>query len=273
MSPTSTYSGLTTTAGADKGEPDKYYPAGVRSFARPVPNDEVQARALLAALRDRGCRRVQLLEDRDVAGRGLATAVQEAAEGAGLEVVGRDVLRADDDPRGAARDVAERRADCVVWAGSLAPWVPPLLDALHAADPGLELFGGDDLASPALASALAPGTQARMTLTAPPGVLEPGAAVRAFVRRYREAFGTPARTGALYGFEAMRLTLGAIARAGDRGNDRAAVAKALFGPAPGGGPLGAYRIRPTGDTTSTAYSELGVRGGRLVRRGTRDFPG
>ncbi len=44
ISPTSTAVGLTSAAaGAAPGEPQKYYPTGIRTFARVVPNDTVQA--------------------------------------------------------------------------------------------------------------------------------------------------------------------------------------------------------------------------------------
>ena len=45
ISPSNTYVGLTRSEGADKGEPDKYYPSGKRTFGRVVPADHIQAAA------------------------------------------------------------------------------------------------------------------------------------------------------------------------------------------------------------------------------------
>src|SRR5919108_229630 len=45
ISPSNTYVGLTRAEGADKGEPDKYYPAGKRTYGRVVPADHIQAEA------------------------------------------------------------------------------------------------------------------------------------------------------------------------------------------------------------------------------------
>jgi len=272
VSPTSGYQGLTGTQDVEKGEPEKYYPSGQRTFARPVPGDDVQARALLASLEDEHCRRLQVLDDLDVSGRGLATGVGRAAAAAGIEVVGREGLRADVDVAEEAAAITRGGADCVLFAGALADWVPDLFDALHAADPRLELFGGEGLASDAFAAALGADTQARIHLTAPAGVLEPRPAVRAFLGRYRETLKVDARSGALYGYEAMRLVLAAIKRAGPLGNDRTAVTRALFTLGERNSPLGRYRIDRAGDTTSTAYSRLTLRGGRLVRRQTASFP-
>ena len=271
VSPTSGYQGLTGGRDAERGEPEKFYPSGVRTFARPVPSDAVQARALLAGLDGERCRRLQVLGDRGVSGRGLAAAVERLATAAGIEVLRREGLPEAGDASEPAATVVERGADCVLFAGALADGVPALFDALHAADPQLELFGGDDLATDSFARALSAGTQTRTHLTAPPGVLEPLPDVQAFARGYRETFGMPARTGAIYGYEAMRLVLAAIERAGPLGNDRAAVIGALFELGERESPLGPYRIDSDGNSTSTAYSRLGVRGGRLVLLGTASF--
>ena len=48
VSPSNTYVGLTRAEGADKGEPDKYYPSGKRTFGRVVPADHIQAAAQVA---------------------------------------------------------------------------------------------------------------------------------------------------------------------------------------------------------------------------------
>jgi len=272
VSPTSGYEGLTSGRGAEAGEPERYYPSGVRTFARPVPGDGVQARALLASLDGERCRRLQVLVDRDVSARGLATAVERLARGSGIEVGGREELPEDAAAAEAAAAIVERGADCVLFAGAAAPGVPALFDALHAAAPQLELFGSDDLASESFVGRLGASTQARTHLTAPAGVLEPLPGVREFARSYRAAFGVPARTGAIYGYEAMRLVLAAIARAGPLGADRAAVIDALFALGERQSPLGPYRIDSDGSSTSTSYSRLGVRRGRLVRRQTASYP-
>jgi branched-chain amino acid transport system substrate-binding protein len=50
VSPSNTYVGLTRAEGADKGEPDKYYPSGKRTFGRVVPADHIQAAANFRSL-------------------------------------------------------------------------------------------------------------------------------------------------------------------------------------------------------------------------------
>ncbi len=54
VSPSNTYVGLTRSEGADKGEPDKYYPSGKRTFGRVVPADHIQAAAQVDLPEGRG---------------------------------------------------------------------------------------------------------------------------------------------------------------------------------------------------------------------------
>ena len=50
ISPANTAVGLTSDEpGADKGEPDKYYPTGTRHYLRIVPKDTIQGAALATA--------------------------------------------------------------------------------------------------------------------------------------------------------------------------------------------------------------------------------
>src|SRR3954454_21961313 len=53
VSPSNTGVGLTTQdPGADVGEPQKYYPAGTRTYARVVPRDTIQAAAVTTAMKE-----------------------------------------------------------------------------------------------------------------------------------------------------------------------------------------------------------------------------
>jgi len=80
LSPANTAIGLTTGPdGAQPGEPDKYYPTGERTYARIVPQDKYQAAADISVMQDDGCTKLQLLNDKEVYGAGLAGGVEAAA--------------------------------------------------------------------------------------------------------------------------------------------------------------------------------------------------
>jgi branched-chain amino acid transport system substrate-binding protein len=273
VSPLSTYSGLTRAEQADKGEPEKYYPAGTRTFARTAPSDRFQSAALVDLVKRGSCRAVAVLDDRDVAGRGLATAVQLDLQQAGVDVVNRDSVRSDTDVAGEAAAIVDDKADCVVYGGAAAPWVPRFFDALHRAKGDIQLFGGSELAVDAFAAALAPATRAVTSFTTL-GVERGGPGTRAarFAADYRAAFGSAPPAGAAYGYEAMRLVLASIAKAGPRGANRTAVARAVFTLGDRNGPLGSYRIDAHGDTSLTRYGQADAADGRITVRRTIVVP-
>ena len=73
ISPANTAVGLTTNQpGSNPGEPDKYYPTGKRNYARIVPKDTIQGAALVTLMKQDGCTKVQLTNDKEVYGAGLA---------------------------------------------------------------------------------------------------------------------------------------------------------------------------------------------------------
>ena len=74
VSPANTYVGLTTSLpGSAPGEPQKYYPTGKRNYLRIVPIDSIQAAADLIAMKDAGCTKVAVANDKEAYGQGLAT--------------------------------------------------------------------------------------------------------------------------------------------------------------------------------------------------------
>src|SRR5688500_8435111 len=93
ISPANTAVGLTSDEpGADAGEPDKYYPTGQRNYVRIVPKDTIQAAALVTLMKEDGCAKVQLTNDKEVYGAGLARNIEIAAEEQGLELTGNDAI-------------------------------------------------------------------------------------------------------------------------------------------------------------------------------------
>ena len=210
VSPRDTFGGLTARGG--RGEPEKYFPSGMRSFARAVPGDDEQAEALVALLRERRVRRVVVADDRSVAGSSLSARVTPPLRAAGIEVAERAQLDPGRDvPDDFTRDV--RRAGALLFAGASRPFARDVLRAADRAAPSAQLFASDSLA---LASR--PPDGVRLT-----GVIPAPADAARFARRFEAEFGRAPHPQAVFGYLAMNAVLEAIRRAGPDGSKRRVV--------------------------------------------------
>src|SRR6185437_12257586 len=93
ISPANTAVGLTSNdPGAAPGEPDKYYPKGNRTYARIVPKDTIQGAALATLMKQDGCTKVAMTNDKEVYGAGLAKNIELAAKPQGLNIISNDPI-------------------------------------------------------------------------------------------------------------------------------------------------------------------------------------
>ena len=264
IGPTTGYVGLTRPAG--RGEPDRFYPSGVRSFGRIAPADDIQADALVETMREQDVRRLAILQDGELEALGIAGLVEQRAHAAGIDVVETKAVDADEkDQSGIAQDVAGSGADAALYAGTTTKGGARVLDALHAADPDLALFAPDGLADASLAAAIEPGTARRLLLTSPALPLDdlPPKAAR-FGAAFDRAYGRKPVPEAVFSYEAMHAFMDAVKAAGVKGNDRAAITKAYFTLRERDTALGTWSVLPTGDSTIRRYGIWRVRAGRLA---------
>jgi branched-chain amino acid transport system substrate-binding protein len=250
VSPTNGYVGLTRSEGADRGEPDKYYPSGKRTYVRVAPADHLQAAAIVAALLLEGVHRVAVVDDGEVYGHGLAGLVSSRARGAGIGVVRvrRTVRRSNAAAVGAS--LRSARAQGLVFAGITANGAPALFNAVHRAHRRWPLVGSDGVADTAFTRRLDAGTRPRTRVTqsvTPVSALP--AAGRTFVAAFKARYGRDPGPYAPYGYEAMALALDAINRASATGLTREGVVAALFATRERDGVVGHYSIDAQGDTT------------------------
>jgi branched-chain amino acid transport system substrate-binding protein len=264
VSPSSTYDGITRPGGRRPAEPERFYPSGIRSFARVVPADHVQASALVGYMKSEGVRRLALLADRDLYGGGFADQVEKAAARQGMQVADRGRIDARTrDLSGPAADVAATRADAFLFAAGDAAGAARVYRAVAAAAPGMRLFGPGVVADDPSVQVLPASVLRRLRVTSPllPLRMLPPAA-RQFDARFRTTFGREPAPDALQAYEATRAILDAIRGAGVKGNDRQAVTDAFMGMRNRRSVLGTYSIDRYGDTTLSTFA-----GDRVTRAG------
>ena len=273
VSPTSTAVGLTTSdPGAFPGEPQKYYPTGVRTFARVVPNDTVQARAQVRLQRSVGCRATYVLNDGEVDGADAARSFMLAAQSAGLRLAGaQSFARGASSYASLAAGVAQLRPDCILISADTESGAVLLTEQLAAAMPTVKIFGSAGLAETTYADPAQGGIpmslDSRVWITAPTlGAGEYPPAARSFTAAYERRFG-PTEPDSIFGYEAMSLLLGAIERAtrhGTRAAERTQVRAALFATRDRSSVLGTYSIDGNGDTTQRRYGAYIIAAGNLT---------
>jgi branched-chain amino acid transport system substrate-binding protein len=271
VSPASTAVGLTSTGpGAAPGEPDKYYPTKLRTFARVVPTDVVQARVQVEIQQQSGCHKTYVVEDEEVDGQDMADSFQPAAQAAGLTIAGVQVF-----PRGAsdysalAQTVAQSGADCVLISAITDSGAVLVARQIAAALPSAKLFGASGVAQSSFTDPALGGIpltlDPRLLMTLPPPGDQRLAATKAFYAAYERRSGM-ALPAAIYGYEAMSLLLSAITRATEHGTDpaeRTKVLAALFGTRNRHSVLGTYSIDRLGDTTMRSFGVYRVLDGSL----------
>lgn len=265
VSPANTYVGLTTDEpGSEKGEPDKYYPTGKRTYLRIVPRDTIQAAALLTKMKEDGCTKVALANDKDTYGAGLARLIELQAPDVGVELtenVGIDKTASNF--RSVAADFKSQGADCFLFGGVTANGAVQLYKDVGAALPDAKLYGPDGVCESGFTSPAKKGipkelgarfvcTVATLDLQSYPGGQE---FIEAYAAKYGEENPDPY---AIYGYEAMKLGLDTIESLGADGTDRAKVLEALFATQDRESALGTYGFDENGDTTLTDYGIYAV---------------
>lgn len=241
VSPGSTAVDLTRLPPVGGLRPERLLPSDRETFARVVPDDEVQARAAALWAKQMGASRVGVVSDGSQFSRVLSRSFLDQATRSGL---------------GSGEGGG---ADLIYYAGEPAGFA----DALRGLPPR-PVIGSDALVSPAFlrSSALASD---RLFLTStfldPELLPAPG---QRFLRAYGARFGRPAAPAAAYGYEAMALLLDAIRRAADDGDSRDAVVDELLATPERQSVLGTYTIDANGDTTLDAVTGYRVADGLPV---------
>jgi hypothetical protein len=241
VSPTDTALELTQTVPQVAGSPGVYYESlssNGQTFARVVPNDKFEAKALVGEMQSAGVKRLYVKSDGSAYGATLAGLITGDASSAGITIA-----------------TSSSGADGVMYAGNSATAAAQVLNQAVSSDPSVKLFAPSALADDAFAAMLSPGAQRDAYISSPgftAGDLP--AAGQQFVTSFKNAYGHAPATQAIFGYEAVAAVLAAMQKAGGSANSRSTVVKdflALTNRNPGwpGSSVGSYSIDKTGDIT------------------------
>jgi len=259
-----TYPGL-TKPGYETGEPDIYYPTGERTFFRLPATDDLQGPAGALWTQELGLDRVYIVELDDAYGHELARTFAQAAENAGLTIVGTSVV-ASGQTTGfdqIMEDIVVQRPNLIYYTGFETVGIP-LIRALRTARINTALLGGDGLYVSALVEDLMAYAEGIMTTFPGVSLTDLGEEGQDFIQRFHRRFGYEPSGWTTLSYDGACLALAAIERAGTAG--RAAIVQALreieFD-----GLLGRYSFDENGDSQLVLMSGVRVENGTWQSRG------
>lgn len=269
LSATNSYVGLTTNEpGSTAGEPGKYYPSGERTFFRVAPRDSIQSRAGVTLMRQDGCTKVAVANDKETYGLGLTRGIQQEADAARLEIVSNEgIEKTSANHRAYAASLGGKGADCFYFAGITANGAVQLMNDVASALPDAKLYGSDGICESGFLSLAKGGVPAgvakRVKCTVATLDLESYPGGSAYLSAYRAAYGdeTP-DPWSIYWYEAAKLVADTIA---EGGTDRESFRAILRGTEDRESVLGRYSFDENGDSTLTTYAVYGAGPGGTPR--------
>jgi branched-chain amino acid transport system substrate-binding protein len=253
VSPANTNPGLTKHW--DPGEPNKYYPTGVRNYARVVATDDFQGPADAMWSKSLGYKKVYVLNDKQTYGFGVATTYKNAAKKLGIQVVGFKGWDAKQSSYEALANLVKASgAQAVFLGGIVCNNGAKLMQDLKAGAPNVKLQMPDGFSDPTANGAVAAGAYISVAGQPPKSLTGEGAT---FVKSFGKQIGTEPNPYSQYGAQAMQVMLQAVAAGG---GDRAKTTKAIFGIQISNGIIGNFSINSSGDinlTPITIYKQVG----------------
>jgi branched-chain amino acid transport system substrate-binding protein len=234
ITPANTYPGLTRAVPGvtAAGEPDIYYPTGKRSFFRTHGADDLQGAAGAAWAKCLGFKKVYILDDRQMYGKGIADAFEKRAREIGLEVLGHDGIESVDIDFRALLTKVKAAGPDLVYAGVLVdsggPQIAQQMGALGMFDAGIKFMSEDAMYSDAVPKAVDPAILNGNFYTTFPGMLPemlPTEVGKKFYQSYKAKYGSDPIGWSCYAYNASLVIIDSINRA--KTKDRAGILEAM----------------------------------------------
>jgi branched-chain amino acid transport system substrate-binding protein len=265
LSPVNTWPGLTKPDRGDPGEPDIYRPTGRITFARVVPTDDLQGPLGADWAKQLDARRVYILDDTEVYGRGIASLFEQRCRDIGVAVLGHESIDARaQEFKSLMIAIKSLAPDLLYFGGTTQSKGGQIAKDMAAVGLMCKLMVPDACMEDAfIRSAGAENLNGRCYVTfggLPPEHLEGKG--RQFVENYRSRFGGMPEAYAIYGYEAAKVALATIERAGKK--DRQAIIDACLSIRNfDRGALGAWSFDANGDSTLRTLSGSIVKDGKF----------
>jgi branched-chain amino acid transport system substrate-binding protein len=267
ISPGTSWPGLTKSGFGDPSEPKVYRPSGKVTFFRVFPTDDMQGPMAARWAKDMSVKRVFVLHDRELYGKGVADLFKEEAVRIGLNVVGYEGIDSKAaNYRSLIFKIRSTRPDLVYFGGTPQTNAGQIAKDMRAG--GLDKVklllpdGCFDEALISSAGAVALNDRTYVTFPGLPPARLQGRG-KEFYNAYLKKYNSEPSAFSVYGYDATSALIEAIKVAGNK--DRLAIIEALKGLTDFQGALGTWQFDENGDITLKHLS------GNMVKNGAFEF--
>jgi len=266
VSPANTAPNLTKEGFGEKNEPAVYRPSGKINYFRVVPTDDVQGAVAADFAKELGAKKVFVLNDREVYGKGVAGVFEKRAKEIGLEVVGTDGLDGKaSNYKSLVTKMKQAGAEVVYFGGTTQTNAGQLAKDIVTAGLKAKLIVPDGCYEKAFIEAAgAKALEGRAYITfggVDPKLLEGKG--KEFYEGYKKAYSAEPEGYAVYGYEAAKVVIAAMQRIHSAGGKitRASVLEEVGKTKDFAGALGTWSFDANGDTTNRTMSVNTVKEG------------
>ena len=265
VSPANTYPGLTKPGTGEANEPAVYRPSGKINYYRVVPADDIQGEVAATFAKETGFKKVFILDDRELYGKGVAGVFERVAKKLGLAVTGHEGIDAKAaNFRSLVTKIKSTGADLVYFGGTTQSGAGQLAKDLVSSGVKAKLMMPDGCRENALIeSAGKENLEGRAYVTfggLPPSQLQGKG--RDFYEAYKKKYNAEPEAYAVYGYESGKVVIEGIRRAGQK--NREAIRAAVAGIRDMDGALGKWSFDANGDTSLKVMVVEEIKNGRFV---------
>jgi branched-chain amino acid transport system substrate-binding protein len=265
VSPANTYPGLTKPGTGEANEPQVYRPSGKINYFRVVPADDIQGEVAAMWAKELGVKKVFVLHDRELYGKGVADVFKRACARLGIQVVGYEGI----DPKAAnyrslVTKIKSTDADMVYFGGTTQTNAGQIAKDLVAGGAKVKLMVPDGCREQALIESAGKDNLDDRTYVTfgglPPSQLQGRG--KEFYENYKKKYNAEPEAYAVYGYEAARVVLEGIKRAGKK--DRESIRAAIAGLRDFDGVLGKWSFDQNGDTSLKVMAVEEIKDGKFT---------
>jgi branched-chain amino acid transport system substrate-binding protein len=271
ISPACSAPGLTKPGTGEPGEPEKYRGTGGKiNFTRVVPADDLQGPLGADWAKDMGVKSVYILHDNEVYGKGIASLFQDRCKELNITVLGfQAVDYKQSDFKTLMGDIAKMNPDLLYFGGTSQSGAPQIVkDMVNQGMAGkCKLMVPDGCFEDAFITGAGVENFGKLACYVTFGGMPPNQLTgkgKEFVEKYKAKYGNEPEAYAVYGYEAAKVALAAVEKAGKK--DRADILKAALAIRDFDGATGKWSFDANGDTTLTTMS-----GSKIDAKGIPQF--